>query len=1123
MAADIVDSSDDGTQTTVTYSDGSVAVIDDASGMTVSQSGPSFDSSSQGTSSAPTIVKTATANGNTYYQMSDGTYQMVDEAGNIYPSNATDFTNANTGGVQTSTASTATGIPGSTITSSGATGLSGLIAKAAAGTLSSSDIASFAAANAGNIAALTGLAALTGGNNVTTGAYQGKIPTLQAIRNQVNAAVSPNQSQQYFTDTQYVNPSDSTAVANANAASTAQAQAIIAAAQKQAAERAAAQQPIPGFAMPWVNQTAAGNTPVTAANNAGLPAVINVSSPGYTGTPTAGVGTPSTTAGTTTSTSQTAAQLAAQQEAAKQAALLAAQQKQAALLAAQKAAAAATLKQQQTDIGNIVAKYPNYQNDPVQSYQMQVAVSQYMDQKGISPSQLPSILAGTSYNNPGWTPTVIANAYKNVDPVAQVVSLYQSGASPAAVNALATKNGITLQQMQQYGLSSADINNLAAKGYVPTNDLSTIMANDWNNGQGGAAGLQQIQNIINTNNLTAAQIQAMYPGIDLNQVASTGIKIPGYTPTSSAAPATTASTGYTPYSQADILNYINQQGIANNPTALAAAEQQFNGDPAAVAQALATLNQPASTSTAPAVTGGAPAAVQAAPAAPAYNQYSQSDIINYIQSQGIANDPNAIAAAVQQYGGDPAAAAQALATINADSGAQSAKQGGIMGYAHGGTTGVPRYLQGTTDGMADEVPSSIDGVEPAKLSHGEFVIPADVVSHLGNGNSDAGAKKLYQMMDKVRMARTGTKKQGKEINPDKFLVGGPAYANGGAVAFNTGGISDIKGYAGTTGSTVSTGTSSGVSTPSIGYSTVNALSPWAGDYVTNMLGSAQALAQTPMPVYQGELTAGPSSLQQQQFAGLSALAQTGAPPVQFQTGTWSNQGAPTMPNLNTPSETSLVSQAGQGNTTGFGQPLQLDTSNNTGIAGQYMNPYLQQSLQPQLNQLAYTAGINEQNDLSKLTQAGAFGGSRQAVLQGIDQGNLLAQQATQIGQGYNTAYNQAMQQFNNEQQNALTAQQNQQAANQASANFGLQSLNALGTAGATQQGLQQAADTAAQNQFNTQALYPYQQLQFEQSMLSNLPISTQAVIPNTSTLGNIAGAVNTSTSLAQALANLGQG
>ena len=89
--------------------------------------------------------------------------------------------------------------------------------------------------------------------------------------------------------------------------------------------------------------------------------------------------------------------------------------------------------------------------------------------------------------------------------------------------------------------------------------------------------------------------------------------------------------------------------------------------------------------------------------------------------------------------------------------------GGIAGLKSG------RYLDGPTDGMADKLPTTIDGKDPAALSHGEFVIPADVVGHLGNGNSEAGAQRLYAMMDKVRKARTGTKKQGKEINPDKYL------------------------------------------------------------------------------------------------------------------------------------------------------------------------------------------------------------------------------------------------------------------------------------------------------------------------------------------------------------------
>jgi AraC-like DNA-binding protein len=79
------------------------------------------------------------------------------------------------------------------------------------------------------------------------------------------------------------------------------------------------------------------------------------------------------------------------------------------------------------------------------------------------------------------------------------------------------------------------------------------------------------------------------------------------------------------------------------------------------------------------------------------------------------------------------------------------------------------YLGGSTDGMADEVPATISGDEPARLSDGEFVVPADVVSHLGNGNSDAGATQLYSMMDRVRQERTGTTMQGAQINPMQQL------------------------------------------------------------------------------------------------------------------------------------------------------------------------------------------------------------------------------------------------------------------------------------------------------------------------------------------------------------------
>jgi len=108
-----------------------------------------------------------------------------------------------------------------------------------------------------------------------------------------------------------------------------------------------------------------------------------------------------------------------------------------------------------------------------------------------------------------------------------------------------------------------------------------------------------------------------------------------------------------------------------------------------------------------------------------------------------------------------------LAALQQGMGNQAAmQQTGYTGMAGGG------YLDGGMlpgDGMSDDVPASIDGERPAALSSGEFVIPADVVSHIGNGSSDSGAKELYAMMDRIREARTGEDDQAPEINAKKML------------------------------------------------------------------------------------------------------------------------------------------------------------------------------------------------------------------------------------------------------------------------------------------------------------------------------------------------------------------
>jgi len=374
------------------------------------------------------------------------------------------------------------------------------------------------------------------------------------------------------------------------------------------------------------------------------------------------------------------------------------------------------------------------------------------------------------------------------------------------------------------------------------------------------------------------------------------------------------------------------------------------------------------------------------------------------------------------------APAQAEATRAAQQ--QAVQQQQPVQAAHGGLMAAKgTYLRGSTDGMADELNTSIEGKQPAKLSHGEFVVPADVVSHLGNGNSDAGAKKLYQMMDRIRVARTGTKKQGKEINPDNFMPGGKVgYAQGGIATFEGGGG-------------VSDGTAAALKTGLTG--TESNLSNWAGPYVTNMLGQGQAIAQSPYQAYTGQLTAGTSPLQQQAFQGAQGLS------------TPTNMGG-------------FIPQSFTGQ----------------GTAQQYMNPYLQAALDPQLAEARRQSQITQTQNAGKLTGAGAYGGGRQAIMDAETQRNLATNLANITGQGYASAYDKAMQQFNTEQQQA---QQAQNLTNQ----YGLNVLGQQAGLGQTQRGIESEAVAADKAQFEEERLNPYKMVQFQQSLLSGLPLAAQ--------------------------------
>jgi hypothetical protein len=505
------------------------------------------------------------------------------------------------------------------------------------------------------------------------------------------------------------------------------------------------------------------------------------------------------------------------------------------------------------------------------------------------------------------------------------------------------------------------------------------------------------------------------------------------------------------------MEQVRQQVQYNDPNRVpgSAGRQYFTdaqyipqGDEAAKTAAMATANTQAQ-----GILAARPAA-----AAPAANPYAGK------MNRGFAAAPVAAPAPA----GLPASSVIQTNPIPPAQGTKMA-HGGIAGFAHGG-----RYLQGNTDGMADELPTSIDGKQPAALSHGEFVIPADVVSHLGNGNSDAGAEKLYDMMSRIRKARTGNEKQGKEINPDKFMPGGlaAAYAAGGSVrGFATGDL--------VPGATSPTATPA-ASVPSYGSSTSSSLSPWAGDYVTNMLGQGQAAAAAPYQAYTGQLTAGPSNLQQQAFTGASENVQGGYNPTTFTGGAFNAQAAQ-----------------------------------------QYMNPYLQASLDPQLKELQRQAQIGNMTDAAKLTQGGAYGGGRQAVLMGEQNRNLLDKSSGLLSSGYNTAFTNAQQQFNADQARNLQTQQASEASRQYGADYGLKALDQLSGMGATQRDITQQGLTADQKQFEEQRDYALKMPQYQKDLLTGLPITTNATTSNTTQLGQIGSSISNLQSLYDQLAKLG--
>ena len=278
--------------------------------------------------------------------------------------------------------------------------------------------------------------------------------------------------------------------------------------------------------------------------------------------------------------------------------------------------------------------------------------------------------------------------------------------------------------------------------------------------------------------------------------------------------------------------------------------------------------------------------------------------------------------------------------------------------------------------------------------------------------------------------------------------------------------------------TGTTGTA-GSALPAAGGTSMAGLADWAAPYVTGYLGQAQALGNAPYQTYQGPLTAGASQLQTDAFKGIGSL---------------------TVPNQ--------------------GQYAPVGSTFGTKQAEAYMNPYLQAALQPQLAELKNQSDIARLDDAARLTRAGAFGGSRQAIMESEARRNLLNKQSNVLDQGYATAYDKAMQQFNADQQ------RNVQEA-QFGADFGLKGLGAERdilnqqlTAGGVQRGITSEGIAADLGEFNQQREFPYKQVQFQRDMISGLP--TGSVTNTPAQLSGVAQLLSSVGGIDQLLKQTGQ-
>jgi hypothetical protein len=273
---------------------------------------------------------------------------------------------------------------------------------------------------------------------------------------------------------------------------------------------------------------------------------------------------------------------------------------------------------------------------------------------------------------------------------------------------------------------------------------------------------------------------------------------------------------------------------------------------------------------------------------------------------------------------------------------------------------------------------------------------------------------------------------------------------------------------------------------------IQELPEWARGYAKNTLEKTAALSEKPYEAYNAPRIAGFSPMQQQ--------AQQDAAGMQTNAGTGMGMGlagAAALGGLN------QDYQGGQFSGGRFGNRQ----------AAQYMSPYIENAMQPQLREAQRSSDIMGQQNAAKAVGQGAFGGSRSGLVEAERQRNLGMQQGDIRAKGYQTAYEQAANQFNQDMTRGLTAQQLGEQSRQFGANLGLQGLNTalqgagqLGTLGSQQfqqgmdinklqnayggqqQALRQQGLSQAYQDFQNEQNYPYKQLGFMSDMIRGLPL-----------------------------------